>query len=159
MRYKYLSLVLAYRLTTTHTQHFICYICHLAQPGRKSSRIKVENVLGNCLLFSCSKLLLAVASFKDVCDSVVSASQCRMWYVEHLSSASEASKLTCSIGRKGKLDSALSIKWLRVFLLRHVTLMREWVVLAKTDQRDGLTRVTVEYVKSRILGYNNVVRT
>jgi hypothetical protein len=35
---------------------------------------------------------------------------------------------------------------LRVLLLRHVVLMREEVVLARTDQGDGLTRVMVEYV-------------
>jgi hypothetical protein len=97
-------------LTTAYTQHFIGYILYLAQPGRESSRIKVENVSGNRLLFSRSKLLSAVMSFKDVRDSVVSASQCRMGYVEPISSASEASKLTCSIGRKGKLDSAFCVR-------------------------------------------------
>jgi hypothetical protein len=32
-------------------------------------------------------------------------------------------------------------------LLRHVALMREEVVLARTDQGDGLTRVMVEHVR------------
>jgi hypothetical protein len=58
-------------------------------------------------------------------DSVVSTIQCRLRYIKHLSSALEASKLTYSIGRKGKLDSAFSIRYLRVLLLRHVALIRE----------------------------------
>jgi hypothetical protein len=35
---------------------------------------------------------------------------------------------------------------LRVLLLRHVVLIREIVALKKTNQRDRLTRVIVEYV-------------
>jgi hypothetical protein len=39
-------------------------------------------------------------------------------------------------------------------LLRYIALIREEVVLAKTNQRDGLTRVIVEYVIDNIiLGY------
>jgi hypothetical protein len=68
--------------------------------------------------------MLGVASFRAMQDSVVSTIQCRLRYVKHLSSGSEASKLTCSIGRKGKLDSAFSIRYLHVLLLRHVALMR-----------------------------------
>ena len=34
-------------------------------------------------------------------------------------------------------------------MLRHVVLMREEVVLARTNQGDGLTRVMVEYVITR----------
>jgi hypothetical protein len=69
--------------------------------------------------------MLGVASFRAMQDSVVSTIQCRPRYIEHLSSASEASKLMCSIGRKGKLDSAFSVRYLRVLLLRHVALIRE----------------------------------
>jgi hypothetical protein len=53
--------------------------------------------------------MLGITSFWAIRDSVVSASQCYMRYVERLSSASEALKLICSIGRKGKLNSAFSI--------------------------------------------------
>jgi hypothetical protein len=67
-------------------------------------------------------------------------------YVERLSSASEASELVCIIGRKGKLDSAFSVRRLRVLLLRHVVLMGERVVLAETDPLGGLTHSVVNYV-------------
>jgi hypothetical protein len=36
-RQEALSLALAYRLTTAHTQQFISHISHLAQLGRESS--------------------------------------------------------------------------------------------------------------------------
>jgi hypothetical protein len=39
---------------------------------------------------------------------------------------------------------------LRVLLLRHVALMREWVVLAETDPLDGLTHSMVEHVIYRL---------
>ena len=53
-RYKALSLVLANWLTTAYSQQFISYICHLAQPGCESSRIEVEDISDDRLLFSCS---------------------------------------------------------------------------------------------------------
>jgi hypothetical protein len=102
--------VLANWLTTAYSQQFISHICYLTQPGRESSRIEVEDISDDRLLFGCSKLLSAVASFKDMRDSVVLASQCRMRYVKRLSSALEASKLSYSIGRTGKLDSAFSAR-------------------------------------------------
>jgi hypothetical protein len=43
-------------------------------------------------------------------DSVVLGSQCRRRYFERLSSASEASELVSIVGRKGKLDSAFSVR-------------------------------------------------
>jgi hypothetical protein len=79
------------------------------------------------LLFSFSKLMLGIATFWAIRDSVVSASQCCMRYVERLSSASEALKLMCSIGRK---------------------LMREYAVLAETDSLAGLSHSLVKYVNS-----------
>jgi hypothetical protein len=45
--------------------------------------------------------------------------------VERLSSALEALELVCIVGRKSKLDSAFSIRQLRVLLLRNVVLIRE----------------------------------
>jgi hypothetical protein len=66
--------VLANWLTTAYSQQFISYICYLAQPGRESSRIEVEDISDDRLLFGRSELLSAVVSFKDMRDSVVSAS-------------------------------------------------------------------------------------
>jgi hypothetical protein len=41
------------------------------------------------------------------------------------------------IDRKGKLDSAFSVRSLHVLLLRHIVLMRELVLLAETYQLNG----------------------
>jgi hypothetical protein len=54
--------------------------------------------------------MLGIASFWAIRNSVVSASQYCMRYVERLSSGSEALKLMCIIGGKGKLNSAFSIR-------------------------------------------------
>jgi hypothetical protein len=51
-RYKVLVQVHANWLTTAHTRQFICHICHLVQPGRELSRIEVEDILDNRVLFS-----------------------------------------------------------------------------------------------------------
>jgi hypothetical protein len=48
-----------------------------------------------------------------------------MRYIERLSSASEALKLMCSIGRKSKLNSAFSVRRLCVLLLKHFKLIRD----------------------------------
>jgi hypothetical protein len=66
--------------------------------------------LDNRLLFSFSELMLGIASFWAIRNSVVSASQYYIRYVERLSSASEALKLIYIIGRKGKLNSTFSIR-------------------------------------------------
>ncbi|KAF1923093.1 uncharacterized protein M421DRAFT_36278, partial [Didymella exigua CBS 183.55] len=50
-RYKAISPALANRLATAYSQQFISHICHLAQPGRKSSQVEVEYVLDDRLLF------------------------------------------------------------------------------------------------------------
>lgn len=46
------SPILAYELSTMHTQYFHCYICHLTQPGHKSLQIKIEDISHDRLLFS-----------------------------------------------------------------------------------------------------------
>ena len=79
-------------------------------------------------------------------NSVVSASQRRRRYAKRLSSASEAFELVVIIGRESKLNSAFFVRRLRVLLLRHIALKGYLVVLAETDQRDGVTSVMVEYV-------------
>ena len=56
-----------------------------------------------------------------------------MRYVKRLTSTSEALKLSCSIGRIGKLNSTFSIRQLSVLLLRYVILIREEVVLVRTN--------------------------
>jgi hypothetical protein len=58
----------------------------------------------------------------------------------------------CIIGRKDKLNSAFSVRYMRVLLLRHIALMGEWVVLAETDQLDELTSSIVKHVT--ILSFN-----
>jgi hypothetical protein len=69
-----------------------------------------------------------------------------MRYVERLSSASEALKLMCSMGRKSKLNSAFSVRRLCVLLLRHVMLIRDSVILTETDLLAELSHSLVEYV-------------
>jgi hypothetical protein len=46
------------------------------------------------------------------------------WHIKWLSSTLEASELVGIIGRKGKLDSAFSVRSLRILLLKHVMLMK-----------------------------------
>ena len=55
--YESSSPVLAYWLSTTYSQQFIRHICHLTQPGRESSRIKVENISDDRLFFGRGELL------------------------------------------------------------------------------------------------------
>jgi hypothetical protein len=140
--------VLAHRLTTTHTQHFVCYICHLAQPGRKSSRIKVEDVLDNCMLFSRSKLLAIWSSLGSRGDSVEPIREPLVWNVKGCSSASQALKLACSIGQKSKIKSAPFLNSYRVVLLRHYVLRRKLVVPRKSGRLDG----GIRYLINNILG-------
>jgi hypothetical protein len=115
-RYLFLTYYLVFSLT---------HICHLTKPGRESSGIEVEYILDNRLLFDCSELMPGITSFWAIRGSVVLASYCCMRYVERLSSASEALKLMCSMGRKSKLNSAFSVRRLCVLLLRHVMLIRD----------------------------------
>jgi hypothetical protein len=87
-----------------------------------------------------------IASFWAIRSSNVLASQCCIRYVKRLSSASEARKLMCSMGRKSKLNSAFSVRRLCILLSRNVMLIRDQVVLAETDLLAELSHSLVEYV-------------
>jgi hypothetical protein len=128
--------VFANWFNTTYTKHFIINIYHLRQPECEASQIDVKDVLDNCLLLSRSDLMSVVASIRAMRDSVVLASQCCMRYVESLSSTPEAWKMLCIIGIESELDSAFSIRWLCVLMLRNVALMSDWRVLAETVSLD-----------------------
>ena len=95
--------MLANWLTTAYSQHFISYICHLAQLGRESSQIKVKNILDNYLLFSYSKLLVVRGSFYIKGQSLGAIRERVALNVIGLSSGLVALKLTRSISFKGKL--------------------------------------------------------
>jgi hypothetical protein len=147
-RYETLSPVLANWLATAHTQHFISHIFHLAQPGCEILRIEVKDISDNCLLFSWGELVLAVASLREIPNSLVLVSQRWRGHLKCLSSESEAFKLADIIGRKRKLNSTFFVRGLRVELLRHVALMEELVTPSNFDRGDGVTGVMVEYGSS-----------
>jgi hypothetical protein len=103
MRYESLSLVFADWLTTTHTQYFICYICYLAQPGREYSRIEVENISADRLLFCRSELSAVRSSFCAKGQSLGAMRERAAFNVEGLSSSPVASEFARIIGYKDKL--------------------------------------------------------
>jgi hypothetical protein len=90
-------------LTTAHTQHFICHICHLAQPGRKSSQIEVKDISDDCLLFVRSKLTAVGGSLCAKGQSLGAMGERAAFDVKGLSSGPVASELAGFIGFKGKL--------------------------------------------------------
>jgi hypothetical protein len=53
------------------TFDLVLYIYYLAKLERESSQIKVKNILDNCLLFSCSKLIATIAYSRPIANSVV----------------------------------------------------------------------------------------
>jgi hypothetical protein len=71
-----------------------------------------------------------------------------VWNVKGCSSASQALKLACSIGRKSKIKSAPFLNSYRVVLLRHYVLRRKLVVPRKSGRLDGVAGSMVEYVTS-----------
>jgi hypothetical protein len=68
--------------------------------------------------------------------------------VKGCSSASQALKLACSIGRKSKIKSAPFLNSYRVVLLRHYVLIGKLIVLRKSGRLGGVAGSVVEYVTS-----------
>jgi hypothetical protein len=68
-----------------------------------------------------------------------------VWNVKGCSSASQALKLACYIGRKSKIKSAPFLNSYHVVLLRHYVL-RKLVVPRKSGRLDGVAGSMVEYV-------------
>ena len=85
--------VLAYQCPTTRSQQFIYYIYHLTQLGRKSSQIKVKDILYNCLLFSYSKLLAIRAYFRSKYNSIKPIIESLILYVKSIYSVQYALKI------------------------------------------------------------------
>jgi hypothetical protein len=73
-----------------------------------------------------------------------------VWNVKGCSSASQALKLACSIGRKSKIKSAPFLNSYRVVLWRHYVLRRKLVVPRKSGRLDGVAGLIVEYVKVNV---------
>ena len=93
----------ANQLTTLYAQQFIGHICHLVQPGRKSSRIKVKNILDDCLLFCRSELLVVRSSFCAKGQSLGAIRERAAFNVKGLRSSLVASEFAGIIGCKGTL--------------------------------------------------------
>ncbi len=81
--------ILADAFVGTYREQEIRHILYTFNPRGKSSRIKVENVSDDCLLFGIGQLIRWVASFSDRDVSLHSVAERGLGDVVHLRSASD----------------------------------------------------------------------